>query len=635
MSYPTPYERDFGFQSYADIHPGIPAPGHTVDSEYDAVSQAVTDVVNFLKLSIRSDGKLLNGSVGVDALAADLKLGFKVPTTWAVSTSYVVADTVWYGSAFYTCITAHTSGASFNPGFWSLIADFGAAAVAYTTAAATSAAAAGVSAATASTAAATVTASVNQRAAFTDTLAAAKALYGALVVVPNGHIMLVAGRTVVSDGYGGPFAYKSSDTTTTFVSDGLGFVDAQGRRWFRINIDLINAKWFNVTGNGSTDDTVALRNWQAVLSTNVAARGFWPAGNYKVSGTIIWGGNILGAGSDAVQIITTAGFADSTNAVFDVNVGATGGGHTGMKMEGLTIDMRLSGASITSCGSSSTHGAGGNSNLFFDDILVAGSSLTTAAFQMGVATLEAGAFIGMKVGGIRISAPIPVYIGFGQNDIEFDSLWVDNAGGGADRPLRFEGSNIDIVNLTMEMHDIAGTSAYKCFVYAGPGPVTINGWFLEGQTNIANVRWPFMVQEASPVQSRFKLLDGDLNVNYTGAHTDQAIVYGEITTATNNGQSIVVDGLYVEPGTTPWDTIFNLKSASAAALKGPLYLNVRGYDQIGNFTKMTTGSTTNTNSCIQAQGWWRGTVLNHSSPAPAAGTRCTFTWNLPAASFTA
>lgn len=254
MPYPTPYERDFGFQSYADIHPGIPAPGHTVDSEYDAVSQAVIDIVNFLKLSIRSDGKLLNGSVGVDALAADLKLGFKVPTTWAVSTSYVVADTVWYGSAFYTCITAHTSGGSFNPGYFSLIADFGAAAIAYTNAAAVSAAAAGASATTASTAASTVTASANQRVAFADTLTNAKALFGSLVTVAAGFTLIVAGYAALNDGYGGTFHYKSGDTTTSFGQDGLGFADNQGRRWFRQYSGAVNLFWF-ARGNGTDEST--------------------------------------------------------------------------------------------------------------------------------------------------------------------------------------------------------------------------------------------------------------------------------------------------------------------------------------------------------------------------------------------
>jgi len=153
MGYPDKYKRGYGFANFQESHPQTPLPGVQVDAELDGVASDVGEVVDFLKKALRSDGKLLNGSVGVDALAADLTIGFKAPTNWETGAEYLVDDTVWYSSAFYSCNTAHIAGVSFDAAKWDLIADFGAA----VTAAGASATAAAASAATASAAAATAT----------------------------------------------------------------------------------------------------------------------------------------------------------------------------------------------------------------------------------------------------------------------------------------------------------------------------------------------------------------------------------------------------------------------------------------------------------------------------------------------
>jgi len=91
---------------------------------------------------------------------------------------------------------------------------------------------------------------------FASTLAAAKSF--TLSGVPiSGQIMVVAGRTTAGDGYQGHFSYNSSDSTTTFDQDGVGFVDASSRRWFRLIDDSIYVDWFGALGDGSTDDLVA------------------------------------------------------------------------------------------------------------------------------------------------------------------------------------------------------------------------------------------------------------------------------------------------------------------------------------------------------------------------------------------
>lgn len=142
MAYPNGYERDYGFQNYQDTHPQNPLPGDQLDAQLDAVGEKTADIAAFLRKALRSDGSIANGSVGVDQLAADLTIGFKEPSTWAPGTIYDEGDTAFYADAFYQCVTAHTSGATFSSGNWTLLVDFGAQA----TAAAASAVAAAASA---------------------------------------------------------------------------------------------------------------------------------------------------------------------------------------------------------------------------------------------------------------------------------------------------------------------------------------------------------------------------------------------------------------------------------------------------------------------------------------------------------
>jgi hypothetical protein len=75
MPYPTKYTRQYDFQSYQVSNPTRPLPGNQVNVDLNAVVTSVDELVEFLKTSIRSDGKLANGSVGVNQLDATFKLG--------------------------------------------------------------------------------------------------------------------------------------------------------------------------------------------------------------------------------------------------------------------------------------------------------------------------------------------------------------------------------------------------------------------------------------------------------------------------------------------------------------------------------------------------------------------------------
>lgn len=153
MPYPTKYTRQYDFQSYQVSNPTRPLPGNQVNVDLNAVKQSLAETIDFLKTSIRADGRLANGSVGVNQLDATFNLGFSLPTMWEPGVDYTTDSTVLYDNKFYIANVAHTSTDGFDESKWDLIVDFGEQA----TAAAASASAALASQNAASSSASTAT----------------------------------------------------------------------------------------------------------------------------------------------------------------------------------------------------------------------------------------------------------------------------------------------------------------------------------------------------------------------------------------------------------------------------------------------------------------------------------------------
>jgi hypothetical protein len=101
-------------------------PGQELDVDFANLKASVEETIDFVKVALRSDGKLTNGSVTSDSLAASIRLGFNPPAPWATATAYTTVDTVFQGFGFYLCTAAHTSGTfatDLASGRWLLLAD--------------------------------------------------------------------------------------------------------------------------------------------------------------------------------------------------------------------------------------------------------------------------------------------------------------------------------------------------------------------------------------------------------------------------------------------------------------------------------------------------------------------------------
>lgn len=75
MSYPTKYTRQNDYVSYQNSNPNRPLPATSVHADLNQVALSSSEIVEFLKKSIRSDGAIANGAIGSDQLTDAVKAG--------------------------------------------------------------------------------------------------------------------------------------------------------------------------------------------------------------------------------------------------------------------------------------------------------------------------------------------------------------------------------------------------------------------------------------------------------------------------------------------------------------------------------------------------------------------------------
>ena len=127
MAAPTPYNVSFSFSDYQATTPNLPLPGQRLDDELANIETALDGTQTALADIRRSDGKLNNGIVTVDALAPGMTTGILPPTNWVTATQYNPLASVWSANGLYQCVTAHVSGVfadDLNAGYWHLVVDF-------------------------------------------------------------------------------------------------------------------------------------------------------------------------------------------------------------------------------------------------------------------------------------------------------------------------------------------------------------------------------------------------------------------------------------------------------------------------------------------------------------------------------
>ena len=118
MTRPTAYNRLYNFQTYQTNNPAAPYDGAQHDSEFNAINTALDETQAFLAGFTRSDGKLANGIVNIDALdsaaAQALLAKWAVKGAWASGASYENGDVVSNGGVTYVASSIHVAAATFG-----------------------------------------------------------------------------------------------------------------------------------------------------------------------------------------------------------------------------------------------------------------------------------------------------------------------------------------------------------------------------------------------------------------------------------------------------------------------------------------------------------------------------------------
>lgn len=128
MAQPNPYSRQFDFTGWSASHPNDQQPGVSIDAEFNAIMDTLSQTLGNLQAIQRDDLQLANGLVGLAQVATDLLAviassgGWTPRGFWAATTQYAAKDVVMNNNITYVCTTAHTSSAGFtgdyNLGRW-------------------------------------------------------------------------------------------------------------------------------------------------------------------------------------------------------------------------------------------------------------------------------------------------------------------------------------------------------------------------------------------------------------------------------------------------------------------------------------------------------------------------------------
>ena len=123
MSQPTQYTptTDFSQQEANNASGRSTVNTAALDAEFANIETTVDDICDNLALIQRDDGKLKDLTVMLHTLSPEvlnLMGGFNLRGLWAAATAYSVNDIASNGDYTYFCVTAHTSGGSFDSQYW-------------------------------------------------------------------------------------------------------------------------------------------------------------------------------------------------------------------------------------------------------------------------------------------------------------------------------------------------------------------------------------------------------------------------------------------------------------------------------------------------------------------------------------
>jgi microcystin-dependent protein len=123
---PSFVKRLFSFTAFQQGQGDNSFPGTQIDADLDQIDNAVTGILQTLGTFIRADGKLANGVVTRNSLAADLLIGVGSARPWKAGVPYLDGESVTRGYLIYQATQGSIGvdpAADVTNAFWEVVAD--------------------------------------------------------------------------------------------------------------------------------------------------------------------------------------------------------------------------------------------------------------------------------------------------------------------------------------------------------------------------------------------------------------------------------------------------------------------------------------------------------------------------------
>lgn len=115
MANPTPFLPGYSYSGWQNDNPTKPLPADEVDNDFANIERTTRELIAGLKDVRRSDGALMNQSVGPDQLKPTLTIGFTMRGRWTEDLTYSAGDGVVHGDVFYSARVTNVATAANAP----------------------------------------------------------------------------------------------------------------------------------------------------------------------------------------------------------------------------------------------------------------------------------------------------------------------------------------------------------------------------------------------------------------------------------------------------------------------------------------------------------------------------------------
>jgi len=326
---------------------------------------------------------------------------------------------------------------------------------------------------------------------------------------------------------------------------------------------------------------------------------------YGIGSPLVFKAPIWGQSGDQSQVPTEIRALAGFTGTMMVDFNHAGEGRS---MSNLYFNANAQ-AGVRCFSSTSTGGGGGSSNGYFENLFFSGTDVDTYCVEADSSISESGMLVGSVWVNCRfINVSQAIYAGNLADEVTFIGTRIHmNATAQTDRVIRTEGGLIKFINTFILVQPLTDAGSLNTIIDASNADVEFDHIFVEGTTDAARL---FICGSSF---ANLKVKDLRLNVNYTGASADQAIVRLTVPATATERFRISVNGVARKVSTNDaWDTLFSIFNPGSGVI-GPAYLTVNGCDEFGfaNMVKAGASSATNANRVVKLHGAHRGRLLHH------------------------